>query len=337
MIIVLKNGTTQEEINKIAGWLSRYNVQVNPIVGAETTVLGLVGDTSSIDINSAYLGEYVDRIMKVQEPYKKANRKMHLEDTVVHVGGIPVGGKKVVVLAGPCSVESEEQIVDIAKHIKNLGASIIRGGAWKPRTSPYSFQGLKAEGLELLNIAKSHTGLPIVTEITNPAHIEKFLGKVDCFQVGARNMQNYELLIELGKARIPVLLKRGFSNTLEEFLMSAEYILSGGNENVILCERGIRTNETFTRNTLDISAVPALKKLSHLPVVVDPSHACGMAWMVESLSMAAVAAGADGLLIEVHNDPKNALCDGAQSLTYEMFEGTMKKLKAIAEVVGREA
>ena len=337
MIIVLKNGTTQEEINKIAGWLSRYNVQVNPIVGAETTVLGLVGDTSSIDINSAYLGEYVDRIMKVQEPYKKANRKMHLEDTVVHVGGIPVGGKKVVVLAGPCSVESEEQIVDIARHIKDLGASIIRGGAWKPRTSPYSFQGLKAEGLELLNIAKAHTGLPIVTEITNPAHIEKFLGKVDCFQVGARNMQNYELLIELGKARIPVLLKRGFSNTLEEFLMSAEYILSGGNQNVILCERGIRTNETYTRNTLDISAVPALKKLSHLPVVVDPSHASGMAWMVESLSMAAVAAGADGLLIEVHNDPKNALCDGAQSLTYEMFEGTMKKLKAIAEVVGREA
>ena len=337
MIIVLKNGTTQEEINKIAGWLSRYNVQVNPIVGAETTVLGLVGDTSSIDINSAYLGEYVDRIMKVQEPYKKANRKMHLEDTVVHVGGIPVGGKKVVVLAGPCSVESEEQIVDIARHIKDLGASIIRGGAWKPRTSPYSFQGLKAEGLELINIAKAHTGLPIVTEITNPAHIEKFLGKVDCFQVGARNMQNYELLIELGKARIPVLLKRGFSNTLEEFLMSAEYILSGGNQNVILCERGIRTNETYTRNTLDISAVPALKKLSHLPVVVDPSHASGMAWMVESLSMAAVAAGADGLLIEVHNDPKNALCDGAQSLTYEMFEGTMKKLKAIAEVVGREA
>lgn len=336
MIIVLKNGTTQEEINKISGWLCRYNVQVNPIVGTQTTVLGLVGDTSSIDVNSAYLGEFVDKIIKVQEPYKRANRKMHLEDTVVNVGGVSIGGKRIVVMAGPCSVESEDQIVDIAKNIKNAGASLIRGGAWKPRTSPYSFQGLKAEGLDLLNVAKSHTGLPIVTEITNPAHIEKFLGKVDCFQVGARNMQNYELLIELGKARTPVLLKRGFSNTLEEFLMSAEYILSGGNENVILCERGIRTNETFTRNTLDISAVPALKKLSHLPVIVDPSHASGIAWMVEPLSMAAVAAGADGLLIEVHNDPKNALCDGAQSLTYDMFNETMKKLKAIATVVDRE-
>jgi 3-deoxy-7-phosphoheptulonate synthase len=233
-------------------------------------------------------------------------------------------------------VEGEEQIVDIAKHIKASGASMIRGGAWKPRTSPYSFQGLKAEGLDLLNAAKAETGLPIVTEITNPMHVEKFIGKVDCFQVGARNMQNYELLIELGKARIPVLLKRGFSNTLEEFLMSAEYILSGGNENVILCERGIRTNETFTRNTLDISAIPALKKLSHLPVIIDPSHASGMAWMVESLSMAAIAAGADGLMIEVHNDPANALSDGAQSLTYEMFDSTMKKLKSLAAVVDRE-
>lgn len=336
MIIVLKNGTTQEDINKIAGWLSRYNVEVCPIVGAETTVLGVVGDTSSIDRTSTYLSEHVERIIKVQEPYKRANRKMHPEDTVVNVSGVKIGGNKVVVIAGPCSVEGEEQIVDIAKHIKASGAAIIRGGAWKPRTSPYSFQGLKAEGLELLNIAKAETGLPIVTEITNPMHVEKFIGKVDCFQVGARNMQNYELLIELGKARIPVLLKRGFSNTLEEFLMSAEYILSGGNENVILCERGIRTNETFTRNTLDISAIPALKKLSHLPVIIDPSHASGMAWMVESLSMAAIAAGADGLMIEVHNDPANALSDGAQSLTYEMFDGTMKKLKSIAAVVGRE-
>jgi 3-deoxy-7-phosphoheptulonate synthase len=336
MIIVLKNGTTQEDINKISGWLSRYNVEVCPIVGAETTILGVVGDTTSIDRTSTYLSEHVDKIIKVQEPYKRANRKMHPEDTVVNVSGVQVGGKKLVVMAGPCSVEGEEQIVDIAKHIKASGASMIRGGAWKPRTSPYSFQGLKAEGLDLLNAAKAETGLPIVTEITNPMHVEKFICKVDCFQVGARNMQNYELLIELGKARIPVLLKRGFSNTLEEFLMSAEYILSGGNENVILCERGIRTNETFTRNTLDISAIPALKKLSHLPVIIDPSHASGMAWMVESLSMAAIAAGADGLMIEVHNDPANALSDGAQSLTYEMFDSTMKKLKSLAAVVDRE-
>jgi len=336
MIIVLKNGTTQEDINKISGWLSRYHVEVCPIVGAETTILGVVGDTSAIDRNSAYISEFVDKIIKVQEPYKRANRKMHPEDTVVDISGVKVGGKKLVVMAGPCSVEGEEQIVDIAKHIKDAGATIIRGGAWKPRSSPYSFQGLKAEGLDLLNAAKAETGLPIITEITNPMHVEKFLGKVDCFQVGARNMQNFELLIELGRARIPVLLKRGFSNTLEEFLMSAEYILSGGNENVILCERGIRTNETFTRNTLDISAIPALKKLSHLPVIIDPSHASGMAWMVESLSMAAIAAGADGLMIEVHNDPKNALSDGAQSLTYEMFDHTMQKLKALAAVVDRE-
>ncbi|WP_027398315.1 3-deoxy-7-phosphoheptulonate synthase [Anaerovorax odorimutans] len=336
MIIVLKNGTPQEEINKIAGWLSRYNVEVNKIVGSNATVLGIVGDTSAVDTNSAYLSEHVEKIMKVQEPYKRVNRKMHPEDSIIDVGGVKIGGKNLIIMAGPCSVEGEDQIVEIAKNVKASGASIIRGGAWKPRSSPYSFQGLKAEGLDLLNIAKAETGLPIVTEITNPMHINQFMGKVDCFQVGARNMQNFELLMELGKTKVPVLLKRGFSNTLEEFLMSAEYIMSGGNENVILCERGIRTCETFTRNTLDISAIPALKKLSHLPVIVDPSHASGKAWMVESLSMASIAAGADGLLIEVHNDPINALSDGAQSLTYEMFEETMKKLKGIAKIVGRE-
>lgn len=336
MIIVLKNGTTQEDINKIAGWLSRYDVKVSTIVGTNTTVLGIVGDTSSIDTNSAYLVEHVEKIMKVQEPYKRANRKMHPENSIIHVGGVDIGSKEIVIMAGPCSVESEEQIVDIARNVQKSGASIIRGGAWKPRSSPYSFQGLKAEGLDLLNIAKAETGLPIVSEITNPAHVERFLGKVDCFQVGARNMQNFELLMELGRTKVPVLLKRGFSNTLEEFLMSSEYILSGGNENVILCERGIRTCETFTRNTLDISAIPALKKLSHLPVIVDPSHSSGLAWMVDSLSLAAIAAGADGLIIEVHNDPLNAMCDGAQSLTYEMFADTMKKLKGIAKVVDRE-
>ncbi|MEG1929919.1 MAG: 3-deoxy-7-phosphoheptulonate synthase [Anaerovorax sp.] len=336
MIIVLKDGTSQEEINKLAGWLSKYNVAISTIVGTNATVLGLVGDTTSVDTDSAFLSQYVEKIMKVQEPYKRANRKMHPEDTVVNVGGVLVGGKKLAIMAGPCSVESEEQIVDIAKNVRKLGASIVRGGAWKPRSSPYAFQGLKADGLELLNVAKAETGLPIVTEITNPMHVESFIGKVDCFQVGARNMQNFELLMELGRTNVPVLLKRGFSNTIEEFLMSAEYILNGGNEQVILCERGIRTNETFTRNTLDISAIPALKKLSHLPVIADPSHASGKAWMVEPLSMAAVAAGADGLIIEVHNDPVNALCDGAQSLTYEMFEETMKKLKGIAQVVDRE-
>ncbi|MGB4440329.1 MAG: 3-deoxy-7-phosphoheptulonate synthase [Sedimentibacter sp.] len=336
MIIVLKNGTSESETLKITNMLCKYNIKVNSIIGQSTTVLGLVGDTSSLDVNSIYLNENVDKIIKVQEPYKKANRKMHPENTVININGIEIGGSKVIIMAGPCSVESENQVTDIAKHVKNEGASILRGGAWKPRTSPYSFQGLKADGLEFLNAAKKETSMPVVSEITNPAHIEMFIDKVDIFQVGARNMQNFELLKELGKVKKPILLKRGFSNTLEELLMSAEYIMSEGNDNVILCERGIRTFETFTRNTLDISAIPALKKLSHLPVIVDPSHAAGMNWMVESLSMAAVAAGADGLIIEVHNDPENALCDGAQSLTYSAFKEMMIKLKTIAAVVGRE-
>ena len=336
MIIVLKNGTNEEEISKITNMLSKYNVKVNSIVGQSNTVLGLVGDTSSLDVNSIYLNENVDRVMKVQEPYKKANRKMHPENSVIKVDNVEIGGSKIIVMAGPCSVESENQVIDIAKHVKGDGATILRGGAWKPRTSPYSFQGLKADGLELLNSAKKETSLPIVSEITNPAHIEMFTDRVDIFQVGARNMQNFELLKELGKVNKPILIKRGFSNTLEELLMSAEYIMSEGNEDVILCERGIRTFETYTRNTLDISAIPALKKLSHLPVVVDPSHAAGMHWMVEPLSMAAVAAGADGLIVEVHNDPKNALCDGAQSLTYNAFREMMLKLKVIAQVMGRE-
>ena len=336
MIIVLKNGTNEEEILKITNMLYKYNVQVNSIVGQSKTVLGLVGDTSSLDVNSIYLNESVDKVIKVQEPYKKANRKMHPENSVIKVDNVEIGGSKIIVMAGPCSVESENQVIDIAKHVKGDGATILRGGAWKPRTSPYSFQGLKADGLELLNAAKKETSLPIVSEITNPAHIEMFIGRVDIFQVGARNMQNFELLKELGKVNKPILIKRGFSNTLEELLMSAEYIMSEGNEDVILCERGIRTFETYTRNTLDISAIPALKKLSHLPVVVDPSHAAGMHWMVEPLSMAAVAAGADGLIVEVHNDPKNALCDGAQSLTYNAFKEMMIKLKVIAQVMGRE-
>ncbi len=336
MILVLKNGTKDEEILRIREMLSKYDVQVNPIVGTGTTILGLVGDTSVLDINSIYMVKSVEKIIKIQEPYKKSNRKLHPENTVVKVGDVEIGGPEIVIMAGPCSVESEEQITDIARNVKAEGAKILRGGAWKPRTSPYAFQGLKADGLELLSMAKEETGMPIVSEITNTAHIDMFMESVDIFQVGARNMQNFELLKELGKINKPVLLKRGFSNTIEELLMSAEYVMSGGNNNVILCERGIRSFETYTRNTLDISAIPALKKLSHLPVIVDPSHAAGMSWMVEPLSMAAIAAGADGLIIEVHNDPANALCDGAQSLTYDEFNNTMTKLRLIANTVGRK-
>ncbi|TJX14541.1 3-deoxy-7-phosphoheptulonate synthase [Tissierella creatinini] len=336
MIIVLKNGTREEEIDKLSEMLCKYNVEISPIVGMNTTVLGLVGDTSSLDITSIYLNENVDKILKVQEPYKRANRKMHPENSVIDVNGVKIGGNKIVVMAGPCSVESETQIKDIAKNVKYHGAEILRGGAWKPRTSPYSFQGLRADGLELLNMAKQETNMPVVSEITNPSHIEMFLDSVDMFQVGARNMQNFELLKELGRTNKPVMIKRGFANTYEELIMSAEYVMSGGNNNVVLCERGIRTCENYTRNTLDISAIPVLKKLTHLPVVIDPSHAAGINWMVEPLSMAALAAGADGLIIEVHNDPKNALCDGAQSLTYDSFAETMVKLKLIAAAVGRK-
>lgn len=334
MIIVLKNGT-KEEIERLKENLNKHNVEVNSIVGKSITVLGLVGDTSSLDVTSIKLNENVDKILKVQEPYKRANRKMHPENSVINVNGVEVGGNKIVVMAGPCSVEGEKQIKDIAKNVKSNGADILRGGAWKPRTSPYSFQGLRADGLEFLNLAKQETNIPVVSEITNPAHIDMFMDIVDMFQVGARNMQNFELLKELGKVNKPVMIKRGFANTYEELLMSAEYIMSGGNNNVVLCERGIRTCENYTRNTLDISAIPALKKLSHLPVVVDPSHAAGINWMVEPLSMAAIAAGADGLIIEVHNDPENALCDGAQSLTYDAFAETMGKVKSIANILGR--
>lgn len=337
MIVVLKNGTTKKQIEDLSESLEKQHISVNPIYGTEASVLGLVGDTSAVDQDALLTNPCVDKVMKVQEPFKKVNRKMHPQDSVVNISDtVSVGGKKLVIMAGPCSVESPEQITDVAKHVKANGASVLRGGAWKPRSSPYSFQGLKETGLDYLNIAKKETGLPIVTEITNPAHIDLFMKKCDCFQVGARNMQNFELLKELGKTKKPVLLKRGFANTLEEFLMSAEYIYAGGNENVILCERGIRTYETYTRNTLDISAVPVLKKLSHLPVVVDPSHAAGIYWMVEPLAMASIAAGADGLIIEVHNDPAHALSDGAQSLTYKSFKETMQKIHLIADAVNRE-
>lgn len=321
MIIVLKPGCTVEKLNYFTESLQQdYQVKVNTWVGTQSTVLGLIGDTSAIDIDYIAAQDFVESVKRVQEPYKKANRKFHPDDTVITLpGGQKIGGGGLAVMAGPCSVESEEQICQVAERVKAAGAQFLRGGAFKPRTSPYAFQGLKAGGLELLREAREKTGLPIVTEIMNAAHLPLF-EDVDIIQVGARNMQNFELLKELGRLRKPILLKRGLSSTIEELLMSAEYIMAEGNDQVILCERGIRTYETYTRNTLDISAIPILKRLSHLPVIVDPSHASGIAWLVEPLAMAAVAAGADGLIIEVHNNPAKALSDGAQSLTPDQFD-----------------
>lgn len=337
MIIVLKPQSTKKMVDNFVDSLQKnYDVKVNEWVGTQSTVLGLIGDTSAIDIDYISAQDIVESVKRVQEPYKKANRKFHPDDTVITLpGGQKIGDGSLSLIAGPCSVESERQIVEIAKSVKNSGAQFLRGGAFKPRTSPYAFQGLKAEGLELLREARKVTGLPIVTEIMRVSHIPLF-EDVDIIQVGARNMQNFELLKELGKLDKPILLKRGLSSTLEELLMSAEYIMAGGNEKVILCERGIRTYETYTRNTLDISAVPILKKLSHLPVIVDPSHASGISWLVEPLALAAVAAGADGLIIEVHNDPQHALSDGAQSLTPEQFDQVAKHINAAAKAFGRK-
>ena len=337
MIIVLKPQSTKKMVDNFVDSLQKnYDVKVNEWVGTQSTVLGLIGDTSAIDIDYISAQDIVESVKRVQEPYKKANRKFHPDDTVITLpGGQKIGDGSLSLIAGPCSVESERQIVEIAKSVKNSGAQFLRGGAFKPRTSPYAFQGLKAEGLELLREARKVTGLPIVTEIMRVSHIPLF-EDVDIIQVGARNMQNFELLKELGRLDKPILLKRGLSSTIEELLMSAEYIMAGGNEKVILCERGIRTYETYTRNTLDISAVPILKKLSHLPVIVDPSHASGISWLVEPLALAAVAAGADGLIIEVHNDPQHALSDGAQSLTPEQFDQVAKHINAAAKAFGRK-
>ena len=327
MIIVLKPECSKEQVLMFTDMLtSQYNVKVNKWEGVHSTVLGLIGDTTQIDIDYIDAQDFVESVKRVQEPYKKANRKFHPENTVIELSnGVKIGDGSLQIMAGPCSVESEEQVTEIAKRVKLSGASILRGGAFKPRTSPYAFQGLKAEGLDLLKAARKATGLPIVTEIMRVSHIDMF-ENVDIIQVGARNMQNFELLKELGKANKPILLKRGLSATIEEWLMSAEYIIAGGNDQVILCERGIRTYETFTRNTLDLSAIPIVKSLSHLPVVVDPSHATGKSWLVEPMAIAAVAAGADGLIIEVHNDPAHALCDGAQSLTPDQFDSLAKKV-----------
>ena len=337
MIIVLKPSTSDEQLMKVTKMLKdSYGVKVNKWDGVQSTVLGLIGDTTRVDIEYIDAQDIVESVKRVQEPYKKANRKFHPDNTAIKINdNVTIGDGSLHIMAGPCSVESEEQIVQIAKDVKVSGATLLRGGAFKPRTSPYAFQGLKAEGLDLLKIARKETGLPIVTEIMRASHIDMF-ENVDIIQVGARNMQNFELLKELGKIDKPILLKRGLSATIEEWLMSAEYIMAGGNDKVILCERGIRTYETFTRNTLDISAIPIIKRLSHLPVVVDPSHAAGKSWLVEPLAMAAVAAGADGLIIEVHNDPPHALSDGAQSLTPEQFDGVAKKVFALKNALNTE-
>ena len=337
MIIVMKQGATRQEIDYVADIITaKGGITVNPMYGSDLTILGLIGDTSRIDPAQLESFRCVERIMKVAEPFKKANRMFHPGPSEVKVGDTIVGGNKLSVMAGPCSVESNEQIEEVAKAVKAAGATVLRGGAFKPRTSPYSFQGLEYKGLDMLCHAREITGLPIVTELMSPYDIDKFEDQVDCIQVGARNMQNFDLLKRLGKTNKPILLKRGLSATIEEWIMSAEYIMAGGNENVILCERGIRTFETYTRNTTDLSAICAVKKLSHLPVIVDPSHATGKYWMVQPLARAAIAVGADGLMIEVHNDPAHALCDGAQSIKPDAFAEVMADVRNIARAVGRE-
>ena len=328
MIVILKQAARQAQIDRLTAFFNQMGLKVHLSQGEHSTIMGLVGDTTRVDEDMIATLDDVEAVRRIQEPYKKANRKFHPADTVVDCGGVKLGGGMFQIIAGPCSVESEEQIITVAKAVKAAGATLLRGGAFKPRTSPYAFQGLHGEGIRLLEEAKKETGLPIVTEIMDANHLPLF-ENVDVIQVGARNMQNFELLKELGKTNKPILLKRGLANTLQELLMSAEYIMAGGNEQVILCERGIRTFETATRNTLDLSCVPVLHQLTHLPVIIDPSHATGVSRLVKPMSLAAAACGADGLIIEVHNDPKHALCDGAQSLTPEEFADVAARVKAV--------
>ena len=332
MIAVLKHGTTQAQAAHLVDWLKKMNLDVHISEGKEVTVLGLIGDTSRVDMELLSSLEIVESVKRVSEPFKQANRKFHPRDTIVEIGNVRIGGGYFAMIAGPCSVESEEQIIEVAKAVKASGAHILRGGAFKPRTSPYAFQGMKESGIQLLLKAKQETGLPIVTEIMNISTLDAF-ADVDIIQVGARNMQNFDLLKELGKTNKPILLKRGLANTIQELLMSAEYIMSEGNEKVILCERGIRTFETCTRNTLDLSAVPVLHELSHLPVVVDPSHATGKSRLVRPMALAAVASGADGIMVEVHNNPSCALCDGAQSLTPSQFDELNHQIRKVREAI----
>lgn len=336
MIIKLEKNATNEQVKHVVSALEKIGMEVLDASGKEYGVLGVIGDTSKLSTRDVEAIEGVEKVTRIQEPFKKSNRKMQQEDTVIDVNGIKIGEGNFTIMSGPCSVESRDQILEVANSVKKSGAQILRGGAYKPRTSPYAFQGMELEGLDLLKEARKETGMPIVTEIMSVDLVETFAKEVDIIQVGARNMQNFDLLKALGKIDKPILLKRGLSATIEEWLMSAEYIMAGGNTKVILCERGIRTYEKYTRNTLDLSAVLAVKKLSHLPVIVDPSHATGKRFMVEKLAMAAAAVGADGLIIEVHNDPENALCDGAQSLRPEQFEGLVKNVTKILDVVEKK-
>ena len=337
MVLTTKSNITTSDIAKIKADLEALGLEIQINYGAHKNVIALLGDVTSISIEQVTAKyPFVEQVIKISEPYKKANRRFKPDDTVIKVAGEIIGGdKKLAVIAGPCSVESKEQVIEIAKGVKDCGAKFLRGGAYKPRTSPYAFQGMGLDGLKLLHAAKAETGLPIVSEIMSASHLDEFVEFVDILQIGARNMQNFELLKQVGKINKPVLIKRGLSNTIEELLMAAEYVMSEGNDKVILCERGIRTFESYTRNTLDLSAIPALKRLTHLPIIIDPSHATGMAWMVEPMAKAAVAAGANGLIIEVHNDPKKALCDGPQSLTVEEFRALMNKVGKIAEIEGK--
>lgn len=335
MVIVLYGSATPENLEEIKQEIEKRDCKVFPTYGEFQIILGVVGNTQQIDRDRVLNKKYVEKILSVQEPYKKANRMFHPDNTTIQVGNQTIGGNQLTMIAGPCSVESEAQILDIARQVKASGAGFLRGGAYKPRTSPYSFQGMQEEGLELLKLARKETGMPIVSELMSVTKLDKFVDDVDIIQIGARNMQNFDLLRAVGQTNKPILLKRGLSATFEELLMSAEYIMAEGNEQVILCERGIRTFETYTRNTLDLSAVLALKRLSHLPVIIDPSHAAGKWWMVEALSKAAIAVGADGLIIEVHNDPANASCDGKQSITPERFAALMEPLRLIGQIDNR--
>ena len=335
MIIVMKPKAKEEHINSIIERIESAGLRIDKSVGVDYTVIGVVGDTGKIDRELISSLPGVSKILKVQEPFKRANRAFKKEDTIVNVSGVKIGEKKPVIIAGPCSVESEEQVINIAKSVKSSGASILRGGAFKPRTSPYAFQGLALDGLKILKLAKEEVGIPIVSEIVSIRHLEEFDNTVDMIQIGARNMQNFELLKEVGKLKKPILLKRGLANTMEEWLMSAEYILDKGNSDVVLCERGIRTFENYTRNTFDVSAIPMIKRMSHLPVIGDPSHASGKSWMAMPLTLAALSAGADGMIIEVHNDPEHALCDGAQSIKPEIFSEIMEAVNMITETVDK--
>ncbi len=336
MIIVLKPNTSKENIKRVEDMVRAKGLEAHTVAGEDLTIIGCIGDTVKIDARLFEIDDSVEKVMHVQEPYKLANRAFHPDDTIVDVAGVKIGGGHMAMIAGPCSVESEEQVIEIAKAVKAAGANILRGGAFKPRTSPYSFQGLGEQGLDYLCKARQVTGLPVCTELMSAEYLDLFDEKVDLIQIGARNMQNFDLLKQLGRTKKPILLKRGLNATFEEWVMSAEYIMAAGNPNVIFCERGVRTFETYTRNTLDLQAIPVMKKFSHLPIIVDPSHAGGKWWLVEPMAQAAIASGADGLMIEVHNDPENALCDGAQSLKPEKYAKMMQKVTQIAQVLGKE-